>query len=132
MPRRARDPADPTVGVLERLAEVEPEARRLEESSAERRLLTERVPCPGGGGLPPANAHGSSLAFPPVPTRWPSRSPRPSLNWSESGCSPQALQSVPASFLHISGTTVSAQMWSRDSVATGQVLSNGVTWVVGP
>ena len=30
------------------------------------------------------------------------------------------------------GTTVNAQMWGRDSIATGQVLSDGISWVVGP
>jgi hypothetical protein len=30
------------------------------------------------------------------------------------------------------GTTVNAQVWGRDSIATGQVLSDGITWSIGP
>ncbi len=39
---------------------------------------------------------------------------------------------TPAGFLGNMGTTVNAQMWGRDSIATGQVLSDGISWVVGP
>ena len=38
----------------------------------------------------------------------------------------------PAGFLSNPGTTVNAQMWGRYSIATGQVLSDGISWVVGP
>jgi hypothetical protein len=48
------------------------------------------------------------------------------------GCNPAAGQNNPAGFLSNMGTTVSAQGWGRDSVATGQVLSDGRQWVVGP
>ena len=48
------------------------------------------------------------------------------------GCTNPAGQTNPANFLGNMGTTVNAQMWGRDSVATGQVLSNGLSWTVGP
>ena len=54
------------------------------------------------------------------------------FNWMASGCNPLPGQSNPAGFLSNMGTTVNAQMWGRDSIATGQVLSNGIRWVVGP
>jgi hypothetical protein len=38
----------------------------------------------------------------------------------------------PAPFLTIVGTTVFAQYWGRDSVATGSFVSNGVAWTIGP
>jgi hypothetical protein len=55
-----------------------------------------------------------------------------SNNWADTGCSPAPGQTSPASFLDNMGTTVNAQMWGRDSIATGQVLSDGISWVVGP
>jgi hypothetical protein len=54
------------------------------------------------------------------------------FNWTPSGCNPVAGQSNPAGFLSSIGTTVNAQMWGRDSIATGQVLSDGIGWVIGP
>ena len=54
------------------------------------------------------------------------------LSWSASGCSPAPGQNGPAGFLGSAGTTVHAQMWGRDSPQTGQVLSDGLSWVVGP
>lgn len=48
------------------------------------------------------------------------------------GCNPAAGQNNAPNFLRVPGTTVWAQGWGRDSVATGQVLSNGRTWTVGP
>ena len=53
-------------------------------------------------------------------------------NWSAVGCNPPPGQNNPAGFLGNPGTTVNAQMWGRDSIATGQVLSDGISWVVGP
>ena len=53
-------------------------------------------------------------------------------NWSTGGCNPPPGQNNPAGFLGNPGTTVNAQMWGRDSIATGQVLSDGISWVVGP
>jgi hypothetical protein len=53
-------------------------------------------------------------------------------SWTANGCNPVMGQSNPAAFLANMGTTVNAQMWGRDSIATGQVLSDGVSWVVGP
>lgn len=55
-----------------------------------------------------------------------------SLNWSASGCNPATGQNNPAAFLGNIGTTVNAQVWGRDSVAAGQVLSDGISWAVGP
>jgi hypothetical protein len=54
------------------------------------------------------------------------------LNWTTNGCNPTAAQTSPAGFLGNIGATVNAQMWGRDSIATGQVLSDGISWVVGP
>ena len=53
-------------------------------------------------------------------------------NWVAGGCNPPPGQNNPAGFLGNMGTTVRAQVWGRDSIATGQVLSDGVSWVVGP
>jgi hypothetical protein len=53
-------------------------------------------------------------------------------NWTATGCNPPPGQNNPAGFLSNPGTTVNAQMWGRDSIATGQVLSDGISWVVGP
>ena len=52
--------------------------------------------------------------------------------WAATGCSPAAGQNSPAGFLGNMGTPISAQMWGRDSIGTGQVLTDGVAWVVGP
>ena len=54
------------------------------------------------------------------------------LVWAATGCNPAAGQNNPAGFLGNMGTAVSAQMWGRDSIATGQVVSDGIVWVVGP
>jgi len=48
------------------------------------------------------------------------------------GCNPAAGQNNAPNFLRVPGTTVWAQGWGRDSVPTGQVLSDGRAWVVGP
>jgi hypothetical protein len=53
-------------------------------------------------------------------------------NWVASGCNPPPGQSNPAGFLSGMGTTVNAQIWGRDSIPSGQVLSDGISWVVGP
>ncbi len=53
-------------------------------------------------------------------------------NWAATGCNPPPGQNNPASFLGNMGTTVNAQMWGRDSIATGQVLSDGISWAIGP
>ncbi len=37
-----------------------------------------------------------------------------------------------AGFLTVPGTTVFAQFWGRDSVATGSYVSDGLSWVVCP
>jgi hypothetical protein len=55
-----------------------------------------------------------------------------SLGWTANGCNPVMGQSNPAGFLSNPGTTVNAQMWGRDSIATGQVLSAGISWLIGP
>jgi hypothetical protein len=52
--------------------------------------------------------------------------------WSASGCAPPPGQNNPAGFLTNMGTAVTAQIWGRDSVSTGQVISDGIGWVVGP
>jgi len=52
--------------------------------------------------------------------------------WTASGCNPASGQNNPSGFLGVMGTTVNAQMWARDSIMTGQVLSDGIGWVVGP
>ena len=54
------------------------------------------------------------------------------LNWTATGCNPPPGQNNPAGFLGNPGTTVNAQMWGRDSIPSGQVLSDGISWVVGP
>jgi hypothetical protein len=38
----------------------------------------------------------------------------------------------PAAFLLVMGTTIDAQVWGRESVATGSFLSNGLSYVQGP
>ena len=48
------------------------------------------------------------------------------------GCVPPPGQNNAPNFLRVPGTTVSAQGWGRDSVSTGQVLSDGRQWTVGP
>ena len=53
-------------------------------------------------------------------------------NWEASGCNPPPGQSNPAGFLSAMGTTVNAQFWGRDSIASGQALSDGIGWVVEP
>ena len=53
-------------------------------------------------------------------------------NWEASGCNPPVGQSSPAGFLSLVGTTVNAQMWGRDSIPSGQVLSDGISWAIGP
>ena len=55
-----------------------------------------------------------------------------SSSWTTPGCNPPTGQTTPAAFLGNMGTTVHAQIWGRDSTTTGQVLSNGISWVVGP
>ena len=55
-----------------------------------------------------------------------------SFNWVAVGCNPPFGQNNPAGFLGNMGTTVNAQMWGRDSIATGQILSDGLSWSVGP
>jgi hypothetical protein len=54
------------------------------------------------------------------------------LNWTAAGCNPPPGQNNPAGFLANMGTTVNAQVWGRDSIATGQVLSDGIIWSIGP
>jgi hypothetical protein len=53
-------------------------------------------------------------------------------NWSAAGCNPAPGQNNPPGFLGNIGTTVNAQMWGRDSIDTGQVLSGGIIWSIGP
>jgi hypothetical protein len=55
-----------------------------------------------------------------------------SFTWAAAGCGPAPGQNNPAGFLVSPGTSVNAQMWGHDSTAAGQVLSNGISWVVGP
>ena len=55
-----------------------------------------------------------------------------SSTWAASGCNPPAGQTNPSGFLSTPGATVHSQVWGRDSVSTGQVLSGGVSWLVGP
>ena len=52
--------------------------------------------------------------------------------WSASGCAPPPGQNNPAGFLTNMGTAVNAQIWGRDSTSTGQVISDGIGWVIGP
>ena len=54
------------------------------------------------------------------------------LNWTTNGCNPTGVQTNPAGFLGSMGTAVNAQIWGRDTIATGQVLTGGITWTVGP
>ena len=54
------------------------------------------------------------------------------LHWTTNGCNPSVSQTSPAGFLSSIGTTVNAQVWGRDSIATGQVLSDGIIWSIGP
>jgi hypothetical protein len=54
------------------------------------------------------------------------------LTWSAVGCAPPPGQNSPAGFLNTAGVTVSSQVWGRDSTTTGQVLSDGLQWTVGP
>ena len=54
------------------------------------------------------------------------------LTWTATGCAPPAGQTQPAGFLGNIGTVVHTQIWGRDSTATGQVLSNGASYGVGP
>jgi hypothetical protein len=54
------------------------------------------------------------------------------FNWTAGGCNPPPGQTNPAGFLGNMGTTINAQMWGRDSIATGQVLSDGISWSIGP
>ena len=55
-----------------------------------------------------------------------------SLNWAATGCNPAPGQNNPAGFLGNMGTSVNAQIWGRDSTTTGQVLSDGISWAIGP
>ena len=52
--------------------------------------------------------------------------------WAASGCNPAPGQNNPAGYLTNPGTAIHAQMWGRDSVETGQLLSDGLSWVVCP
>ena len=52
--------------------------------------------------------------------------------WTATGCAPPAGQTNPAGFLGNMGTMVNTQIWGRDSVSTGQVLSDGLSYTVGP
>ena len=52
--------------------------------------------------------------------------------WVATGCNPPTGQTNPAGFLGNMGTMVNTQMWGRDSVGTGQVLSDGLSFNVGP
>ena len=52
--------------------------------------------------------------------------------WTSTGCNPAAGQTNPAGFLGNAGTLVNAQVWGRDSTSTGQTLSDGISWMVGP
>ena len=54
------------------------------------------------------------------------------LSWVATGCTPPAGQTNPAGFLGNMGTVVNTQIWGRDSTTTGQVLSDGVSYTVGP
>ena len=52
--------------------------------------------------------------------------------WVSTGCTMVPGQNNPSGFLNNIGTVVYTQMWGRDSVATGQVLSDGLGYNVGP
>jgi hypothetical protein len=54
------------------------------------------------------------------------------LMWAAMGCNPAPGQNNPAGFLGNPGVMVSGQFWYRDSVGTGQGLSDGLMWAVGP
>ena len=54
------------------------------------------------------------------------------LTWTTNGCNPTVSQTSPAGFLSSIGITVNAQVWGQDSIATGQVLSDGISWCIGP
>ena len=54
------------------------------------------------------------------------------VNWTSTGCSPAPGQTNPAGFLGVPGNFVQAQMWGRDSVSTGQSVSDGIAWIQGP
>jgi len=55
-----------------------------------------------------------------------------SNNWASNGCNAAPGQTSPAGFLNTVGNTVGVQVWGRDSVQTGQVLSAGITFLTGP
>jgi hypothetical protein len=48
------------------------------------------------------------------------------------GCAPLPGQTNPAAFLSTPGTDAFAQIWGRDTQATGSFLSNAVGWTIGP
>ena len=48
------------------------------------------------------------------------------------GCHPSTLVTTPAAFLTTPGVTVNSQMIARDSIVTGKLLSNGLTFEIGP
>jgi len=52
--------------------------------------------------------------------------------WTATGCNPPPGQNSPAGLLNNPGSVVNGQMWYRDSVATGQGLSDGLSWTIGP
>ena len=52
--------------------------------------------------------------------------------YTPGGCHPPLHVTPPAGFLSTPGTTVNAQMFGRDSIATGQVLSDGISFVILP
>ena len=54
------------------------------------------------------------------------------LSWTAMGCASPPGQTNPAGFLGNIGTVVNTQIWGRDSTTNGQVLSNGVSYTVGP
>jgi hypothetical protein len=54
------------------------------------------------------------------------------LGWNAVGCGPPPGQNSPAAFLALPGVLVAAQVWGRDSVANGQVVSDGLSWIIGP
>ena len=54
------------------------------------------------------------------------------LGWSSSGCNPASIPTIPAGFLTNPGSAVHAQMWARDSLTTGQLVTEGIRWTIGP
>jgi len=54
------------------------------------------------------------------------------LGWAATGCAPPPGQTNPAGFLGMMGMVVNTQIWGRDSTSTGQVLSDGLSYTVGP